>query len=70
MITQKNGKIMEYRKMTSYARYVYGLDRIPGGWVIWHIDGDPLNNNIENLECISRIELLRRVRMNKNNKNP
>ena len=64
------GKIEERRKMTSYARYVYDLDRIAEGWVIWHIDGDPLNNNIENLECISRTELLRRMRMNKYNKNP
>jgi DNA-directed RNA polymerase subunit RPC12/RpoP len=67
---RKKGKIKEYRKKTSYARYVYGLDRIPEGWVIWHIDGDPLNNNLENLECISRSELLRRNSMNKDNKNP
>jgi hypothetical protein len=64
------GKIREIKKITSYARYVYGLDRIPEGWVIWHIDGDPLNNKIENLECISRSELLRRNIMNKGNKNP
>jgi hypothetical protein len=64
------GKIKECRKMTSYARYVYGLDRIPEGWVIFHIDGDPLNNNIENLECISRSELLRRNSKYKYYKNP
>ena len=67
---QEKGKIIERRKKTSYARYVYGLDRIPEGWVIWHIDGDPLNNKIENLECISRAELLRRNSMRGYNKKP
>jgi hypothetical protein len=57
-ISCEKGKIKERRKMTTYARYVYGLHRIPEGWVIWHIDGNSLNNNIENLECISRSELL------------
>jgi hypothetical protein len=66
----EKGKIIERKKITSYARYVYGLDRIPQGWVIRHIDGDPLNNKIENLGCISRSELLRRNRKNKDNKNP
>ena len=71
MIIRDKGKISKVRKITTYARYVYGLDRIPDGWVIWHIDGDPLNNNIENLECISREEQLRRVRkMKKGSKNP
>jgi hypothetical protein len=68
-VRQKD-KIIERNKRTSYARYVYGLDRIPEGWVIWHIDGDPLNNKIENLECISRDELMIRMRSNKGNKNP
>jgi DNA-directed RNA polymerase subunit RPC12/RpoP len=70
IIIKIRGKIIERKKTISYARYVYGLDRIPEGWVIWHIDGDPLNNKIENLECISRSELLRRNSMNKGNKNP
>jgi hypothetical protein len=66
----EKGKITKRRKRTSYARYVYGLDRIPEGWVILHIDGDPLNNNIENLECISRAELMRRISLNRGKKNP
>ena len=69
-ITRIKGKIIERRKITTYARYVYGLDRIPEGWVIWHIDGDPFNNNIENLECISRKELMIRICKNKDNKKP
>lgn len=27
---------------------------IPEGWVVHHIDGDPLNNDIDNLECLPR----------------
>jgi hypothetical protein len=57
----KKGKIIECRRVTNYARYVYGLDRIPEGFVIWHLDGDPLNNDIENLECISREEAYKRM---------
>jgi hypothetical protein len=59
---KKNGKIVNARKITSYARYLWGLEHIPEGWVIWHLDGDPLNNDISNLVCISRKEALRRMR--------
>lgn len=62
IIRYKNGRIVETKKIIGYARYVYGLDKIPEGWVIWHLDGDPLNNDIENLECISKEESLRRMR--------
>jgi starvation-inducible outer membrane lipoprotein len=61
----KKGKLYDTRKIIGYARYLYGLHRIPEGWVIWHLDGDPLNNNMENLECISREEALRRMRERK-----
>jgi hypothetical protein len=67
---RKKGEKKESIKYTTYARYAYGLDRIPEGWVIWHIDGDPFNNKIENLECISKDELVRRMRSNKGKKNP
>ena len=33
---------------------------IPSGWVIYHSDGDVQNDNIANLECISRAELINR----------
>ena len=69
-IKREKDKMLERNKRTTYSRYVYGLDRIPEGWVIWHIDGDPLNNNIENLECISRREIGRRLKMKKGKKNP
>lgn len=34
--------------------YYYG--EIPKGYVIHHIDENPANNNIENLQCMSRLE--------------
>lgn len=46
---------------TGYARYIYGIERIPDGYIIWHKDGDPLNNKIENLECISRSDAIKRT---------
>ena len=33
---------------------------IPKGRVIWHIDTDPLNNDLANLECITRKEVMYR----------
>jgi hypothetical protein len=63
---KKDGKIVgEKKRVTGYARYLYGLDRIPDGWIIWHVDGDPLNNDIDNLECMSREEEMRRMRERK-----
>ncbi len=40
-----------------YAEH-YG--EIPKGFVIWHIDGDKRNDNINNLEAISRGEMMKR----------
>jgi len=34
--------------------------KIPKGFVIWHIDGDKKNDNIDNLEAISRGEMMKR----------
>jgi len=35
---------------------------MPDGWIVHHIDGDPLNDAIENLEAVSRADHLRRHR--------
>lgn len=40
---------------------VYG--KIPKGYVIYHIDGDMHNDDIENLEAITRAEMLERNRL-------
>jgi DNA-directed RNA polymerase subunit RPC12/RpoP len=48
-------------KTVPYARFVYGLENIPPGYIIWHKDGDPVNNDLDNLECISRSEAMKRL---------
>jgi hypothetical protein len=40
---------------------------IPKGSVIIHIDGDRYNDSIDNLECITRAELLKRNRYENEN---
>jgi DNA-directed RNA polymerase subunit RPC12/RpoP len=58
----KIGNKTHYKtKVVSYGRYVYGLEKIPPGYIIWHKDGDPVNNNLDNLECISRSEAMKRL---------
>ena len=34
--------------------------KIPKGYIIWHIDGNKHNDDIENLEAISRSECMKR----------
>ena len=58
----KIGNKTYYRSKTvPYARYVYGLENIPPRYIIWHKDGDPVNNDLDNLECISRSEAMKRM---------
>ena len=40
--------------------FYYNLESIPKGHVIWHADGDKDNDHVDNLEMISRAELLKR----------
>jgi len=53
-------KIAEPKKWLEYAKWVliqnYGT--IPEGFVVYHIDRNTLNDNIENLKLITRRELL------------
>lgn len=53
-----NGK--RVRRPKKVYEDVYGP--IPKGWIIIHLDGDKDNDELTNLEAISRAELLRRNR--------
>lgn len=60
----RKGKIYQHRKRIPYARYVLeqnGIE-VPKGSVVYHKDGDIYNNELENLEVITRAELIKRNR--------
>lgn len=48
-------------KRQARARYVWEKEygKIPPGMVLYHIDGDKYNDDIKNLELLTRAELLR-----------
>lgn len=59
-VKSSTGKVYMHHKRTSYARYIMG--KIPKGHIVYHKDGDYTNNEPDNLEIISRAELLKRNR--------
>ena len=59
---KRTGKIYMHRCRRGYAQVVlekHGI-KIPKGHIVYHKDGDPNNNDINNLEVISRAVLLKR----------
>ena len=59
---KRNGKTYANHKRIGYAKWVLqqaGIE-IPNGYVVYHIDGNYANNDIGNLEIISRGELCKR----------
>jgi hypothetical protein len=52
------GRTYRMRKRTSYARVIAGYMDIPKGYVVYHLDKNPLNNDPTNLKIISRAELI------------
>ncbi|MCL5268270.1 MAG: HNH endonuclease [Bacteroidetes bacterium] len=61
-IQKPRGRKAVRRYRTTYARFRFGVDQIPDGYVVYHKDGDPLNDAKSNLVLISRAELLKRNR--------
>lgn len=53
------GRVYNTHKRTSYGRFLMSP---PVGMIVYHKDGDPENNELSNLEVISRGELLKRNR--------
>ena len=63
-----NGKVYQHHKRISYAKYLMEqtLGRaLAKNEVVYHIDGDFRNNDLSNLEVITRAELLKRNHINK-----
>ena len=56
-----NGKIYMHHKRVSYAKWLMekelGREIDSRREVIYHIDGDPMNNELSNLKVITRAEL-------------
>ena len=52
-------------KRVRKPKYIYEqhFGPIPAGYVIYHLDGNRYNDDINNLKCISRAEL---IKLNKN----
>jgi hypothetical protein len=64
VIDSRNGRVYKMRIKIPYARYVLqqnGIE-VPKGYVVYHKDGDSENNDVSNLEVISRAELIKRNR--------
>ena len=60
--SKHNNKIYQHVRRIPYARYVLkqaGIE-VPKGHIVYHIDGNMYNNDIGNLEVISRGELMKR----------
>lgn len=65
--TRKKGRNIEIKKDGRWimlARHIYELYHGPisTGLVVWHIDGNPSNNEIDNLELIPRAEISKRTK--------
>ena len=63
------GRVYLHRKRKSYCKYLMeSLGYvIPEGHVVYHIDGNVANNDIGNLEIISRADLLKLNRKQRKN---
>ncbi len=59
----RSDKKYMFRKKQSYARFVLENHlgrKLERNEVVYHLDGDVYNNEISNLEVITRAELIRR----------
>ena len=60
----RNGKVYMHHKRVSYAKWLMekelGRKIDPRKEVIYHIDGNAYNNDLSNLEVITRAELVKR----------
>ena len=68
VVDKRSGKTYMHHKRESYPRWLMkqqGID-VPAGSVVWHKDGDYRNNELDNLEVITRAEAIRRTLHNKN----
>lgn len=61
----RNGKVYMHHKRVSYAKWLMEKElgrSLEKDEVVYHIDGDAYNNDLSNLEVITRAELAKRNR--------
>jgi len=61
LVENSDGRVSETFKRIYYSRYVWEkhYGKIPKGMIVYNKDGNPLNNNIDNLMLMTRSKLLR-----------
>ena len=58
-----NGKVYMHQRRVSYSKWLMEKElgrKLESNEVVYHIDGDKYNNELNNLEVITRAELLKR----------
>ena len=58
-----NGKVYMHQRRVSYSKWLMEQQlgrKLESNEVVYHIDGDKYNNELSNLEVITRAELLKR----------
>lgn len=62
-VKSRNGKIYMHQRRVSYSKWLMEQQlgrKLESNEVVYHIDGDKYNNELSNLEVITRAELLKR----------
>ena len=62
-VKSRNGKVYMHQRRISYSKWLIEQQlgrKLESNEIVYHIDGDKYNNELSNLEVITRAELLKR----------
>lgn len=62
-VKSHNGKVYMHQRRISYSKWLMEQQlgrKLESNEIVYHIDGDKYNNELSNLEVITRAELLKR----------
>lgn len=62
-VKSRNGKVYMHQRRISYSKWLMEQQlgrKLESNEIVYHIDGDKYNNELSNLEVITRAELLKR----------
>ena len=63
LVKSRNGKVYMHQRRISYSKWLMEQRlgrKLESNEIVYHIDGDKYNNELSNLEVITRTELLKR----------